>query len=85
MTSITQPGDPLLFSRSFFEIDAGAIGRVGILKTEDGRNKVKEIRPGAAIRGTFDLSSANNLNRTEYSIRLKWAAPMRRMIQNDDI
>ncbi len=84
MSPIIQNGDVLFFTRHFVGIDENAINRVGICETADGRALVKYIRPGREPH-TFDLHSANNSNQTEYSVPLKWAAPLRRHISQQDI
>lgn len=84
MVPLIQPHDILLFTRHFWGVDEAAIGKVSICETEDGRALVKQILLGRE-KGTFDLHSANNTNQTEYGVRLKWAAPMRRHITKEDI
>lgn len=84
MAPIIQPGDVLFFSRHFFGIDENALGRVSICETEDGRALVKHITKGRDS-GTFDLMSANNTTAAEYSVRLKWAAPMRRHVPKEEV
>lgn len=84
MSPIIQSGDILFFTRHFIGVDENAINRVSICETEDGRALVKYLRPGRDPH-TFDLHSANNSNQTEYAVRLKWAAPLRRHIARQDI
>lgn len=84
MSPIIQSGDILFFSRHFLGVDENAINRVSICETQDGRALVKYLRPGRDP-GTFDLHSANNSNQTEYSVPLKWAAPLRRHLAKEDI
>ncbi len=84
MSPIIQSGDILFFTRHFVGVDENAINHVGICETTDGRALVKYIRPGREPH-TFDLHSANNSNQTEYAVHLKWAAPLRRHIAQQDI
>jgi repressor LexA len=55
------------------------IGRMAVVRTEDGRRLVKRIAPGPK-HGAFNLESINA--RTIEDVRIMWASPIKMIIAN---